>query len=40
MHEAHSKIHKEIDERLKLDTEKREMELLIEAEIEKQRLLS
>ena len=40
MRAVHTKIHKDIDDRLKLDTEKREMELLIEAEVQKQKRMN
>jgi hypothetical protein len=37
---VHNKIHKDIDDRLKIDTEKRETELMIDAELEKQKLIN
>ena len=38
--DVHNKIHKDIDDRLKIDTEKRETELMIDAELEKQKLIN
>jgi len=40
LRDIHSRVHEHIDQKLKLETEKRELELLIEAELEKQKLMN
>lgn len=40
LRDVHSRVHDQIDQKLKLETEKRELELLIQAEVDKQKLMN
>jgi hypothetical protein len=40
LRDVHSRVHDQIDQKLRLETEKRELELLIQAEVDKQKLIN